>query len=314
MPKHVPSFLLSTVAIWVICGASLSAQVLVSGHQVFVTSFEQIIVPNETGIGGQVHRAEGADWNCTLAAFQEGLVGEDWDDKEIIWRALVSNDTVGPRSRLAEFVSEESIYDMAGVRVSRDFEGLWDGGLDHGIQLDELGEDVGEEQLVWTGSNFLGGPADNCGGWLNEGVSGVTGLTGTRRLSWIRDSSVSCRTPARLYCIGPLAEFLAAFFPEDFNADGSVNFPDFLELVTVFGQPADGSNDIYDLDVSGTIDFPDFLQFAGAFGSEHNLVIATVAEPQLGAWYFAGVGLIVLRRLGLQSDQRSKTGWLYSAR
>lgn len=55
----------------------------------------------------------------------------------------------------------------------------------------------------------------------------------------------------------------------DFDGDGSVGFPDFLSLASVFGSSAgDPSFDArFDLDQDGSIGFGDFLQFASVFGT-----------------------------------------------
>ena len=54
----------------------------------------------------------------------------------------------------------------------------------------------------------------------------------------------------------------------DFDGSGTVDFPDFLQLVNAFGSSAgdDKYNEKFDFDGSGSIDFPDFLQFVNVFG------------------------------------------------
>lgn len=56
--------------------------------------------------------------------------------------------------------------------------------------------------------------------------------------------------------------------PADFNADGRVDFEDFLAFAGVFGShPGDSDWDPrFDLDGSGRVDFEDFLRFAASFG------------------------------------------------
>jgi len=60
----------------------------------------------------------------------------------------------------------------------------------------------------------------------------------------------------------------------DFNADGAVDFSDFLLFVGSFGS----ADPVYDLDASGTVDFPDFLVFVQAF-LDHNGIVDPVVEP-----------------------------------
>jgi len=53
----------------------------------------------------------------------------------------------------------------------------------------------------------------------------------------------------------------------DFDGSGAVDFADFLEFATAFGQSAVGDNARFDLDGrSGSVEFGDFLVFAAAFG------------------------------------------------
>ena len=56
----------------------------------------------------------------------------------------------------------------------------------------------------------------------------------------------------------------------DFDGDGIVGFPDFLQFVAQFGlsQGDAGYDAKYDLDGDGTIGFSDFLIFASDFGKE----------------------------------------------
>jgi type II secretory pathway pseudopilin PulG len=56
--------------------------------------------------------------------------------------------------------------------------------------------------------------------------------------------------------------------PADFNGDGSVNFPDFLQLVQNFNKKTGdvGFDSKLDLNNNGSIDFHDFLQFVQSFG------------------------------------------------
>ena len=48
----------------------------------------------------------------------------------------------------------------------------------------------------------------------------------------------------------------------DFNGNGTVDFPDFLEFAQAFGS----TESKYDLNGNGTVDFADFLTFADSFG------------------------------------------------
>jgi hypothetical protein len=54
----------------------------------------------------------------------------------------------------------------------------------------------------------------------------------------------------------------------DFNGDGIVNFPDFVEFAKNFGkkQEDEGFDAKFDLNGDGIVNFPDFVEFAQAFG------------------------------------------------
>ena len=54
----------------------------------------------------------------------------------------------------------------------------------------------------------------------------------------------------------------------DFNGDGIVNFPDFIEFARRFGKRSEDPafSPAYDLDDNGSVEFADFVQFARAFG------------------------------------------------
>lgn len=52
----------------------------------------------------------------------------------------------------------------------------------------------------------------------------------------------------------------------DFDGSGTVDFPDFIAFVSVFGQTAQGNVARFDLDSSGSVDFGDFVVFVAAFG------------------------------------------------
>ena len=67
----------------------------------------------------------------------------------------------------------------------------------------------------------------------------------------------------------------------DFNGNGKVDFPDFIEFAQAFGS----SQAKYDLDGNGTVDFPDFLAFARFFGQDVQDIpqVITFADSRLEA-------------------------------
>ena len=70
--------------------------------------------------------------------------------------------------------------------------------------------------------------------------------------------------------IAPLAHARTSPLP-DFDGNGIVDFPDFLQFVSKFGsQQGDGKYEAqYDLDGDGTIGFPDFLIFVRSYGDRN---------------------------------------------
>ncbi|MDE2887986.1 MAG: hypothetical protein OXR72_07200 [Gemmatimonadota bacterium] len=68
-----------------------------------------------------------------------------------------------------------------------------------------------------------------------------------------------------------IAEYLTPSIPNpDFDGDGTVGFPDFLQFAAQFGlsQGDERYDARFDLDGNGAVGFSDFLIFAGAFGKE----------------------------------------------
>ena len=80
----------------------------------------------------------------------------------------------------------------------------------------------------------------------------------------------------------------------DVNLDGTVSFPDFLELARGFGEQGtwvDG-----DFDGDGEVAFPDFLALAGNFGESASTAAAAIPEPSSRVLLLSGVLALVGRR------------------
>ncbi len=66
--------------------------------------------------------------------------------------------------------------------------------------------------------------------------------------------------------ISGIVQPLSVEAKSDFNRDGTIDFADFLLLVSAFGS----SESKYDIDGNGTVDFTDFLMFVQVFGKTVN--------------------------------------------
>jgi hypothetical protein len=89
-----------------------------------------------------------------------------------------------------------------GVVVAAGFADLVDGTLAAAISLDELGAPV--TGAVWTGVNLNGSSsASTCDGWSSNaaGTIGQRGLVESVTKAWTDDTTGTCDTSSRLYCI-----------------------------------------------------------------------------------------------------------------
>lgn len=85
--------------------------------------------------------------------------------------------------------------------------------------------------------------------------------------------------------------------PGDANADGQIDFSDFLALSRNFNQP-DGGWKAADFDNNGVTDFGDFLALNQGFGNTvRSFRIANTPEPNNFCWLWIGLlGCLVIRR------------------
>ena len=93
-----------------------------------------------------------------------------------------------------------------------------------------------------------------------------------------------------------LSESLEAqgLIPGDFDANGTVEFPDFLTLSANFGQP--GTYSQGNADGVGNVEFPDFLILSATFGQSSAAEAAAVPEPSTGLLFSMGLGVAALLR------------------
>ena len=82
----------------------------------------------------------------------------------------------------------------------------------------------------------------------------------------------------------PLADAQASSLP-DFDRNGVVDFPDFLQFVGKFGarQGDEAYEDRFDLDGDGAIGFSDFLIFSNSFGKEVSSLNIDIPDADLRA-------------------------------
>ena len=98
--------------------------------------------------------------------------------------------------------------------------------------------------------------------------------------------------------------------PGDTNADGEVNFLDFLQLANAFGKPGDWTDG--DFDNNGQVDFLDFLALAQQFGSSAPARIASVPEPAHSHLFV--VGLSVFLGIRKRRNDTSDAHTLFASR
>ena len=105
------------------------------------------------------------------------------------------------------------------------------------------------------------------------------------------------KTPTEAALLTFVGEFVppAEFLEADFNEDGIVDFTDFLELSTKFGEPVDPPGADPDIDGSGSVDFADFLTLSTQF----NMSAEGGAQvPEPSALGLFALGMLLLGFLG----------------
>ncbi len=125
---------------------------------------------------------------------------------------------------------------------------------------DQLGEPLGDVVVTFTVTAGGGTLSDTTVTTDADGRASTTLTLG--------------RTPGTNTVVVTLANLKPVIFAAtvrvhaDFNGDGAVGFPDFLQFAAHFGlsRGDEGYNARFDLDENGAIGFSDFVIFAGAFG------------------------------------------------
>jgi len=152
----------------------------------FVTS-----VAHDGNFGG----ARGADPICQRSAnlFLHQFPGT--------YIALLS-DTSSPVSTILPPNRSWDLPDYT-TRIANNLSDLFDGTIQHPINMDELGNS-GVDYFVWTGTNSFGSNVTpNCVEWTtNFGNTdlGVVGESNQTDFNWVDTFSFTCDTPTNLYC------------------------------------------------------------------------------------------------------------------
>ena len=125
------------------------------------------------------------------------------------YMAWLSNGQESPGNRFSFAVDESGVFKLVdGTVVDVSWDGLLDGGLMHGINLDEKNNLV-DNSPVWTNTTPLGGAfgPNDCNDWSSESDTdpGHYGKSGSAGSEWTANSSdqvplLPCNSDLRLYC------------------------------------------------------------------------------------------------------------------
>ena len=173
-------------------------------HKMFATSSLTGIItdpvsppPFPTSFGS----LEAADWVCTFAAFNGGLV-EGWDGLDLVYKAVLSSDTVHAADRTGV---TGPVYNTNGDLLASDAADLWDGSLATPVGFDEFGN-----AIVGTGNTFSGSSVNGlsdtgatCDSWTDTWGPVKIGHAQDFSGAWVSMTVTTCENPARLYCISP---------------------------------------------------------------------------------------------------------------
>ena len=161
------------------------------GHVIFVTS---------QATNGNLGGLDGADQYCQTLAAKAGMAGR--------WRAILSVDNNGPKSRLP-LDGSVRIYNRRGQLVADSPTHLWNDGHDlhNPVLYDETG--TAHETAVWSGSERDGEPdgsddGDRCSEWTDgsDSSSGEVGQSGSRGGEWLgTHDEFDCNRALSIYCI-----------------------------------------------------------------------------------------------------------------
>lgn len=204
-------------------------------------------------------------------AHRMGILEDNTDTTFEFWNMTVHNNEPilvalfrGAHARLLEQKTDQEVVALAMVNLRNMFGSA-------------IADPIGFERTKWHSDPFSVGayvhvpPGAQASDFdlLSEPVENRVFFAGeaTNDTYWgtVHGAYLSGQREAdRIIALGGGAVSLAT----DFNGDGSVNFPDFLQFVQSFGKRTGdaGFDTKFDLNKSGSVDFPDFLQFVQSFG------------------------------------------------
>jgi len=174
-------------------------------HTVFVASTDYTIDPSQSfpPNPGTFGGLAAADWQCTMRAFQGGLVS-NWDGVTIVYRAILSTPTINARDR---GLIEGEVYNLADELVAHDAGQFWSDSLQNPVGYDEDANVVPVLTEAWTGSFVDGGHSGNsCTGWTDTVGTGTVGDASQTASNWLNADFQGCNLTAKLYCISPAME------------------------------------------------------------------------------------------------------------
>ena len=192
--------------------------------------------------------------------------------------------------------------------VDKYYDTLYPGLID-GIFFDEMSNDLADVGYYQETRDYVRGKSANAQVIGNPGTSSTRNPSGQMKFD-VTDYVNSADTLVTFEDFGQVyqndyappswaADFTAEHFGhivhtllrEDFNGNGDVDFPDFLQFSNAFGSMEPNDLAVFDLDGSDGVDFPDFLQFSNAFGMTIVNFVKLADERGAGILYFTNDAL-----------------------
>ena len=142
----------------------------------------------------------GADWTCTNAASDAGLI-PGWDGLTTIYTALVSTSSENASSHIN---LQGELQNYAGQVVATSSANLWSGSLANAVLYDFNGDAVTSANKVLTGTNPSGSYTTfSCGDLNSKSGIGSIGNPTSATSTWVTSSTSLCSSAFRLYCVSP---------------------------------------------------------------------------------------------------------------
>jgi len=165
------------------------------GKRIFISTAATDSKGSFTSVGG----ATGIDANvCAANALSAGLTGT--------YKAWIGDPATGDGTAASRMTHPTNAYYQlpSGTLVAAGWAGLISGTLLNGISEGPTGAAVSPAVNVWTGTSTTGtNLTPDCTSWTKSGAgtSGVVGLTGATGATWTDDTTATCNTNLRFYCV-----------------------------------------------------------------------------------------------------------------